>query len=351
MNILVTGGTGFIGRWVVKFLLGEGHNVVALDNLSNSGLENIYDFLGEKNIDEIKCGKSINLTKYNNFKFVKGDIKDIDTLNETFKEKFDLIYHLGASINVQDSIDDPKTTFFNDTVGTFNILERAKLQMFGKHGKMNSDGWILDVSDEVHPCKVVFMSTCMVYDKAEDEGINEDHPTKPVSPYGGSKIAAENMVLSYFNTYKLPTVVIRPFNTYGPFQRTGGEGGVVAIFINNSIEGKDINIYGSGEQTRDLLYVEDCARFVINAGYSDTVNGEVINAGTGKDVSINELATVISQGRSKINHIAHIHPQSEIMKLKCNYSKAKRLLGWEPKFTLEQGIKETENWIISNKNI
>jgi nucleoside-diphosphate-sugar epimerase len=134
----------------------------------------------------------------------------------------------------------PRTTFFNDTVGTFNVLEKARIQMFGENSKMDGDKWIINKEEKTHPCKVIFMSTCMVYDKAGDEGIDENHLAKPVSPYGGSKIAAENMVLSYYNAYKLPTVVIRPFNTYGPFQKTGGEGGVVAIFINNSIENKDI---------------------------------------------------------------------------------------------------------------
>lgn len=331
MNILVTGGAGFIGRWVVKRLLDDNHRVVALDNLSNGQIENIEEFTGR------------------DFTFIEGDIKNESDLDKVFKEKYDIIYHLGASINVQDSIDDPKTTFYNDTVGTFNIIERAKIQMFGKNAKMEGEQWVLDSSEDTHPCKVVFMSTCMVYDVADKDGINENHPTNPVSPYGGSKIAAENMVLSYYNAYKLPTVVIRPFNTYGPFQKTGGEGGVVAIFINNSIAGKDINIYGSGEQTRDLLYVKDCARFVVESGYSNNVNGEIVNAGTGRDVTINELAQIISNDRVSVNHVKHIHPQSEIMKLKCDYTKAKKLIGWEPKYSLEKGIKETEEWITSIK--
>lgn len=327
MNILVTGGAGFIGRWVVKRLLDDNHKVVALDNLSNGQIKNIEEFNGR------------------DFKFIKGDIKNEADLDEVFQEKYDIIYHLGASINVQDSIDDPRTTFYNDTVGTFNILEKAKIQMFGKNAKMEGEKWVLDSQEDVHPCKVVFMSTCMVYDVAGEEGISEKHPTNPVSPYGGSKIAAENMVLSYYNAYKLPTVVIRPFNTYGPFQKTGGEGGVVAIFINNAIAGKDINIYGSGEQTRDLLYVKDCARFVVESGYNNNVDGQIVNAGTGRDVTINELAKIISNNRVNIKHIAHIHPQSEIMKLKCDYIKAKRLMNWSPEYTLEQGIIETEKWI------
>ena len=328
MNILVTGGAGFIGRWVVKKLLDENHTVTAFDNLSNGRLSNIEEF--ESN---------------SKFKFIEGDIQDLEKLDDVFKEKYDIIYHLAASINVQDSIDDPKTTFYNDTVGTFNILEKAKMQMFGENSKMIGDKWSIDESEIVHSTKVVFMSTCMVYDKCDEKGIDEYHPTNPISPYGGSKIAAENMVLSYYNAYKLPTTVIRPFNTYGPFQKTGGEGGVVAIFVNALIDKKDINIYGSGEQTRDLLYVKDCADFVVSAGYNDNTNGQIINAGTGRDVTINELAEIVSKDVVKINHVEHIHPQSEIMKLKCNYEKAKNLMGWSPKYTLEEGIEETYRFL------
>ena len=332
MNILVTGGAGFIGHWIVKKLLEDGHKVTAFDNLSNGEIENIQEFKNNSN-----------------FKFIGGDVRDENKLDEIFKEKFDIVYHLAASINVQDSIEDPRTTFYNDVVGTFNILERAKIQMFGRNGNMDGDGWVLDANEDTYPCKVVFTSTCMVYDVSVQEGIDEKHPVNPVSPYGGSRIAAENMVLSYYNAYKLPTVVVRPFNTYGPFQKTGGEGGVVAAFINNSLHSRNINIYGSGEQTRDLLYVKDCARFLAMAGYCDKVNGQIVNAGTGRDVTINELAQIITKNRVEVRHVKHIYPQSEIMKLKCNYKKARDLINWEPEYTLEKGIEETECWIEGTK--
>lgn len=329
MNVLVTGGAGFIGRWVVKKLVNDGHIVTIFDNLSNGRIENIQEFDKDR------------------VRFIKGDVNKKEDLDMVFEEKYDIIYHLAASINVQDSIDNPKETFFNDTVGTFNILERAKEQMFGKKGIMSGANWHLDEREDICPCKVVFMSTCMVYDVSHEEGIDENHAVKPVSPYGGSKIAAENMVLSYYNTYKLPTTVVRPFNTYGPFQKTGGEGGVVAIFIKNSILGIPISIYGTGEQTRDFLYVKDCADFVVQAGYNSSVNGAIVNAGTGRDISISELSRLISKDRVPINYVKHIHPQSEILKLKCNYSKAKKLMGWQPKYSLEKGIIETEKWIKS----
>ena len=310
MNVLVTGGAGFIGRWVVKKLLDDGHHVWVLDDLSNGREENLSAFRNHKNF----------------VSFMKGDIKDDRLLEQVFLNDFKVCYHLGASINVQDSIDDPKTTFDNDTIGTFNILEQCKR----------------------HQVKIVFMSTCMVYDQASTPlGIKETDPIKPASPYAASKIAAENLVLSYYYAYDLPAVVIRPFNTYGPYQKTGGEGGVVAIFIKNNLEGNPLQIYGDGKQTRDLLYVEDCARFVVKSGYEDTVNGEIVNAGLGKDVSVNDLAYLICKDQSRIQHVKHIHPQSEIAKLLCNHEKAEKLLGWKPQVSLEEGIRKTEEWIKS----
>jgi len=314
MNTLVTGGAGFIGRWVAKKLLEDGHKVWVLDDLSNGRRENIEE-----------------LRNSNNFKeFIQGDVKDKKLLNNLFKKKFDICFHLAASINVQDSIDNPQTTFNNDVVGTFNVLEECRKNKI----------------------KIIFMSTCMVYDKANDEsGITELHPIKPASPYAGSKISGESIVLSYWYAYQLPVVVIRPFNTYGPFQKTGGEGGVVAIFIKRNLDEQTLNIFGDGNQTRDFLYVEDCAIFVVESGYNDKAIGEIINAGSGKDITINDIALLIANSKKKIKHIPHIHPQSEIQKLLCNNSKAKKLLGWKPKITLEEGLKRTENWIKNNPHL
>jgi len=307
MKILVTGGSGFIGRWVVGKLLKDEHRVFVLDNLSNGEGRNLDEFVNNQN-----------------FEFIIGDIKDTDLLSSLFKKRFDICIHLAASIIVQESIDHPKKTFDNDVIGTFNLLEESRK----------------------NKCKFVFMSTCMVYDTASGEGaLSEKHPTKAASPYAGAKLAGENMVLSYYYAFNMPTVILRPFNTYGPYQKATGEGGVVSIFIGKEMEKGILNIYGDGFQTRDLMYVEDCADFVVKAAYSDSVNGQILNAGSGEDISINDLAGTICEDPDRIMHVKHIHPQSEIAKLLCDYSKAKNLLGWEPKTKLKEGIQKTRNWM------
>jgi len=307
MKTLVTGGAGFIGRGVVKRLLDEGHKVCVLDDLSNGKKENIKEF--EDNPD---------------FNFLLGDIRIRDKLVAVFKD-VDICIHAAAAINVQESIENPQRYYDVNLNGTFNILEEARKR---------------DV-------KVVLIGTCMVYDLTFSKAINEEHPLNPKSPYAGSKLAAENLALSYFHAYGLPVLVTRPFNTYGPYQKSDMEGGVVSIFIRNFLEGKTLNVFGDGTQTRDLLYVEDCADFIIKAAFSDKAVGKVINAGSGRDIAIKDLALLICKNPKRIRYVEHHHPQSEIPKLLCDYTKARELLGWEPKTSLEEGIEKTKEWIRS----
>ncbi|MFI5227273.1 MAG: NAD-dependent epimerase/dehydratase family protein, partial [Candidatus Limnocylindrales bacterium] len=197
MRILVTGGAGFIGRWLVADLLERGHTVLPLDNLAAGTRENLAELDGHPNLLPLAV----------------GDVRDAATCRR-WATDVDAIAHLAASISVQDSIDDPATTFENDVVGTFNLLEAARPRR----------------------TRFLFMSTCMVYDRATSAaGIDEDHPTKPASPYAASKLASEALTLSYHHAYGMATTVVRPFNTYGPFQRSVGEGGVVAIFTRRAL--------------------------------------------------------------------------------------------------------------------
>ena len=310
MKVLVTGGAGFIGRWVVKKLLDEGYEACVLDDLSNGRIENIEEFK--------------NNTK---FRFIQGEIRDKEVLMSVF-EDIDICIHAAAAINVQESIDDPQRYYDVNVNGTFNILEAARKN---------------DV-------KVVLIGTCMVYDLTASKAISEEHPLNPKSPYAGSKLAAENLALSYFHAYGLPVVITRPFNTYGPYQKSDMEGGVVSIFVKSLLEGEPLNIFGDGTQTRDLLYVEDCAEFIVKASFNENAVGEVINGGYGQDIAIKDLALLICKGAARIKHVKHHHPQSEIPKLLCDYTKAKKFLGgWVPKVSLEEGIKKTEDWINAGK--
>jgi dTDP-glucose 4,6-dehydratase len=307
--ILVTGGAGFIGRWVVKRLLNDGHKVCVLDDLSNGRMENIAEF---KNNPE--------------FDFVLGDVRDKEALKSVFKE-VDICIHAAAAINVQESIENPQRYYDINVNGTFNILEEARKR---------------DV-------KMVLIGTCMVYDLTSSKAISEEHLLNPKSPYAGSKLAAENLALAYFHAYDLPVVVTRPFNTYGPYQKSDMEGGVVSIFIRSFLEGKTLNVFGDGTQTRDFLYVVDCAEFIVKAAFSDKAVGEIINAGSGKDVAIKDLALLICKDAERIRYVEHHHPQSEIRKLLCGYTKAKKLLGWSPKISLGGGIEKTKEWVKEAK--
>jgi nucleoside-diphosphate-sugar epimerase len=186
----------------------------------------------------------------------------------------------------------------------------------------------------------------MVYDMADSEsGIDETHPVKPASPYAGSKLAAENLAESYYHGYDLPVVILRPFNTYGPFQKTGMAGGVVSIFTNRDINGEQLKIFGDGTQSRDLLYATDCAKFIVDGTFSEEATGEVLNAGTGSDISINDLAELVATGDTEITHVEHHHPQSEVQTLRCDPSKAESMLDWEPEVSLEEGIGRLRTWL------
>lgn len=307
MRVLVTGAAGFIGRWVVADLLERGHVVLPVDSLVAGDERNLEEFAGHPGL----------------LPFERGDVRDAAGCRR-WTGSVDAVAHLAASISVQDSIDDPTTTFENDVVGTFNVLEGARAA----------------------GARLLFMSTCMVYGRATTPaGIGEEHPTLPASPYAASKLAGEALTLSYGHAFGLPTTVVRPFNTYGPFQRSVGEGGVVAIFTRSSLLGEPIRIYGDGSQTRDLLYVTDCARFVVDALLSDAATGMILNAGTGSDVSINDLAAAIEPDGGHVVHVEHIHPQSEITVLRCDPRKAADVLGWHPEVTLAEGLGRVRAWM------
>ena len=303
MRILVTGGAGFVGRWVVKRLLQE-NDVWVLDNLSNGQRKNLSEFAGHPHYHGLQV----------------WDVRDPSLAKGFTQENLDMVIHMAAQGNVQQSLDNPAESFEVNVLGTHHVLEAARL----------------------NKTKVVFVSTCMVYADS-DWPIPDDGWTQPSSPYAGTKLAAENLALSYYYGLGLPVTILRPFNTYGPFQKTNTEGGVVSIFIKRNLNGQPLLIYGDGTQSRDLMYVEDCAEFIVRAATNYMAGGLIINAGTGREWSINELAYIIG---GPVEYLPHHHPQAEIQHLFARTDgMAKRLLGWEAKVSLVEGIRLTEQWI------
>lgn len=304
---VVTGAAGFIGRWVVDELLNRGYTVRGLDDLSNGSRQNIAAFESADRFD-----------------LTVGEVTDACAVENVLDSDVDACIHLAAEIDVQESLDDPQSHFETNVVGTKHVLEACR----------ETD------------TRLGLVGTCMVYDMVDSgEGIDETHPVKPASPYAGTKLAAENIAESYYHGYGLPVTILRPFNTYGPHQKTGMAGGVVSIFTNRDIGGESLKIFGDGTQTRDLMYVTDCARFIIDGTFSEVAVGEVINAGTGSDISINNLAELIASEDTEINHVEHHHPQSEVQKLLANPQKANELLDWEPEVSLEEGVARLRQWL------
>lgn len=311
-KVLVTGGAGFMGRWISRELLSRQCDVWVLDNLSNSSPVNVEEF------------------RDNLGGFIVGDLKDRKLLSDLFRKRFDVCIHCAAAINVQESIDHPEKCFQDNVNGTFFLLEECR--------KVGT--------------RMVFVSSALVYQTAKDkESISEDHPLQASCAYAASKITGENFTMAYHWTYGLPVVILRPFSIYGPWQKSDSEGGVVSIFIGQALRNQPLTIYGTGEQSRDFFFVEDCATFVAEAAFSEVVNGQVLNAGSGNETRIRDLARMIAGNLGSLKFVEHHHPHAEIMHMRTNAEKAKKFLGWESRTSLEEGLRKTRQWLAAQMRI
>lgn len=300
MNILVTGGAGFIGSHLVRHLLAKGENVTALDNLSTGLAENL----------PLEA------------KLVEMDILDEELPKVVAAGAFDAIVHLAAQTMVDTSIKNPLLDTRENLLGTVQVLEAARA---------------------ANVKRVIFASTAAVYGdvKEDDLPVREAQPTLPLSFYGLSKLSVEKYLEMYEKLYGMEYVVLRFANVYGERQGDGGEGGVISIFAKAVAEGRDITIYGDGEQTRDFVYAGDIAEGILAALRTEEVNA-AYNLSTQTETSLRELVSLLAEIRGReIVPKYGAEREGDIYKSMLSNSRARRGLDWQPATTLAEGLRRT----------
>ena len=313
MKCLVTGSAGFIGINLCKTLLDQGYDVTGIDNFCASIPHEMMKY----------CNG------YPNFHFHEIDFAE-NGRSFVFKN-IDVIYHLGGMSGVRESILYPEVWFKNNVIGTFNILEKARTY---------------DI-----PKVVIASSSASVGDT--ESPVNETKPMKPISPYGASKGFKELYASAYYHAYDIKANALRFSNVYGPHSTI--KISLVAKFIRKIIKGEEINIYGSGKQTRDFIYVGDLINAIIATANSD-VGGETFQICTFKETSVNEMTAKICEVMRRygfeIPKINYTPPaKGDIL---TNYSdnwKAKQLLKWEPCIDIKNGLEETIKWFVNEAKI
>ena len=298
MKILVTGGAGFIGSQVADSLIDEGHDVVIADDLSTGF---------ERNINP-------------KARFLKINICD-DSLLKIFKsEKFDVVNHHAAQIDVRKSVADPKFDANTNIIGTLNLLENC-------------------IKTGVK--KFMFASTGgAIYGEQKYFPADENHPQSPVSPYGISKLAIEKYLYYYFIQHRLAFTILRYANIYGPRQNPFGEAGVVAIFVNKLLNNQQPVINGDGRQTRDYVFVQDAVK--ANLLILNTTESEIYNVGTGIETSVSQLFSElinITGNKMKEKHgpSAPGEQQRSVISSEKIYKKTR----WKPSTSIHDGLKKT----------
>lgn len=301
MKILFTGGAGFQGSHLVENLHELGHEITVLNTPTPEAHHNL-EYIGNK------------------AEIVWGSITDSEIVEKTSRAK-DLILHFGARINVDESIIDSWGTMEVNIRGTFNVLEAARR----------------------NNVRVINSSTCEVYGEPARVPIAEDAELRPHSPYAASKAAADRICFAYFKTHKLPVTIVRCFNIYGERQKEARFGAVIPIFVGQALHHEPIKVFGSGEQTRDYVHVSDVVRAYCSAIEHPELAGEVINFGTGVGTRIKDIAEYIAQKLD--GEVTYVNPRpGEASQMIADYSKAKRLLGWEPTVKIYEGIDQYIAW-------
>lgn len=306
MNILITGGAGFIGSHVADACIEKGHSVVIVDDLSTGEIENV----NEKTI------------------FIQMDIRD-ETIDRLFEyHKFDVVIHHAAQMDVRKSVDDPTFDASVNILGTINILENCK-----KYGVK----------------KFIFASTGgAIYGEQDYFPADEKHPVRPLSPYGIAKLSVEKYLFYYNAVFGLQYISLRYANVYGPRQNPHGEAGVVAIFSSKMLAKQQPIINGDGKQTRDYTYVTDVVE--ANMLALDYNKSGIFNVGTGIETDVNTIFKLVRK-YSGSNCIEKHGPakQGEQLRSVLDYSYIKSVLGWQPIIPLEKGLEMTVEYFRKQK--
>jgi UDP-glucose 4-epimerase len=305
-KVLVTGGAGFIGSELVRQLANGGASVLAVDNLVNGKRENLEDVLG------------------NQVRLEVADIRDSDVM-ERLLDRVDIVYHL-ACLGVRHSIHDPAENHEVNASATLQLLELSKLSGVGRF---------------------VYVSTSEVYGTARHTPMTEEHPTMPHTVYGGSKLAGECYTRAYFDTYGYDTIIVRPFNAFGPRSHHEGDSGeVIPKFMLRAMAGQPMVIFGDGSQTRDFTFVGDTARGILLAGLSEKALGETINLGQGKEITVRDLADQIKivTGNSEAEVVFDDPRPGDVLRLFADAGKANTLLGFSPEISLAEGLEQLYKW-------
>lgn len=305
MNILITGGAGFIGSYIVEQLVNNGHNIIVIDNLSSGKIENI-----DKKVFEKITFHKINIV---NRKSVYSVISKSDA---------DAVIHLAALISVPLSIKNPAITDRVNVLGTINLAHSA------------------------YKCgikKFIYISSCAVYGEAKYIPIDEEHPTHPINPYAVSKLSGELYLKNLSELYSLDVLILRLFNVYGPKQSSGLYGGVISKFITRALMNKPLIIYGDGEQYRDFIYVKDVANLLSILMEKINFKYNIYNVGTGRATTINELAELIKElTRSKNLKIIYRDPRAgDIRRSQASIKKLIEDYNFKPKTDIRSGLMET----------
>jgi dTDP-glucose 4,6-dehydratase len=306
--IVVTGGAGFIGSELIHQLVARGHNVVAVDNLVNGRRENLEEVASDR------------------VKLVEADIRDSETMARVLGDA-EVVFHL-ACLGVRHSIHSPHENHEVNAGGTLTLLSAARAA---------------GVKRFVH------VSSSEIYGPARCVPMSEDHPPLPTTVYGASKLAGEAYARAFFRTYRYPTVIVRPFNAYGPRSHHEGDSGeVIPKFLLRCLGGSPMVVFGDGTQTRDFSYVTDVANGILLAGFEDGAVGETINLGSGSEITINDLAALVAEvvglGEARIVH--DTERPGDVRRLYADTSKARDLLGFKCTVALREGLSRLKAWYL-----